>query len=540
MNKDVLFLHSHETGWEQRLEQARRVFGDVKAVVGVNNILDSFNVCFSIAQTELFVMIDGDTYVFDHAKEIIEAVDRPTIFKASNDYGIAYGHGGIKVIRSDVDLSKVFHNGYFLDVSVHLDMETSNEVLSHHDFRFSPFNTWKSLFRELLKLHLQELTHWYSRDMLRDWLEHEEVREVYADVVNFCQTAGIFDYGKVNQSAFITSLYLKKFRVGLAAICRNEAKHVPRFLEQASLFDFCAVLDTGSSDDTLAHLRNSALPNLHVASHDFTETDFSAFRNKACELVVASGEKYDVLVWLDFDEALTNFDLQRLKTQLFITEPHVDQFKIIRYERDSSHRSLIPRIFRNKPGAWKFAIHEMFVTDQPTESTLEWFSINHAYEDIKTLKAKGLIYIDILRKNLDKEPQYYLFFLAFQLYLEQFDQELIDLYKDRSDLFDNIIGIEQMILSKFYVFGSMIRLGMPEAVAMIDDILLMEINRSILFKILTEIGPKKKKPAIYPEIASRLFEIFDQTDPGDVMEPCYFAKAYDKEAVAALRIAHGL
>lgn len=163
MKKDIFFLVSHELYWPKRYQAAQEILGsDIKVIVNNSSILEGFKSANGCANTDLFVLIDGDNYLYPLAREEIFQTLEPTLFCTRNKYNISYGHGGIKIIRRTTNWNFKFYS----DVTAKLNLKMSNKVLSFHDFGFSRKNEWITIFKEVVKLYLQG-----SEATLSAWLK---------------------------------------------------------------------------------------------------------------------------------------------------------------------------------------------------------------------------------------------------------------------------------------------------------------------------------------------------------------------------------
>ena len=87
-------------------------------------------------------------------------------------------------------------------------------------------------------------------------------------------------------------------KVVVYAICKNEAQFVRKWMESMSEADEIVVLDTGSTDDTVALLRECGA---QVTEETITPWRFDVARNRSLELVA---EDADICVCTDLDEVL--------------------------------------------------------------------------------------------------------------------------------------------------------------------------------------------------------------------------------------------
>ena len=86
------------------------------------------------------------------------------------------------------------------------------------------------------------------------------------------------------------------YKVCVYAICKNEGQFAQRWMESMSEADLVVVLDTGSTDDTVAILREKGA---RVAVEKIEPWRFDVARNRSLELVP---EDVDICVCTDLDE----------------------------------------------------------------------------------------------------------------------------------------------------------------------------------------------------------------------------------------------
>lgn len=91
---------------------------------------------------------------------------------------------------------------------------------------------------------------------------------------------------------------MKKYKVCVYAICKNEESFVDRFMASAQEADIVVVLDTGSSDNTVQKLRDKGAI---VHQIDATPFRFDHSRNKCLEFIP---EDVDICVSADLDEVI--------------------------------------------------------------------------------------------------------------------------------------------------------------------------------------------------------------------------------------------
>jgi hypothetical protein len=171
---DVIFLVYNETTADDNWKRLQEVCPRAKRVIGIKGIYNAHLVAATVAQTDMFYVVDADAYIKDFNFEYVPPIqDRDTvhIWHSHNPVnGLEYGYGGVKL----------FSKSHFQDVKDNvIDVSTSlgavkvmSTVACETRFNTDPFNTWKSAFRECVKLSSKIITNQDStetEDRLRKW-----------------------------------------------------------------------------------------------------------------------------------------------------------------------------------------------------------------------------------------------------------------------------------------------------------------------------------------------------------------------------------
>ncbi len=91
---------------------------------------------------------------------------------------------------------------------------------------------------------------------------------------------------------------MKKIKICVYAICKNESKFIKRWLKSIEDADYICVLDTGSTDNSLELLKDS---NVIVGEKHYDNFRFDKARNDSLKLIP---KDTDVCICLDIDEVM--------------------------------------------------------------------------------------------------------------------------------------------------------------------------------------------------------------------------------------------
>lgn len=137
--------------WERLLEKVPHA----EAVPSVGSIFESHKHIADKCISDRFYVVDADCWIVDkfNFDVNIELTPRAVaVFRAKNPInGLVYGHGGIKLFSKDC---------FSVDRLDRPDMTTTladsyikvNVLASEHRFNYTAFSTWRTAFREAIKL----------------------------------------------------------------------------------------------------------------------------------------------------------------------------------------------------------------------------------------------------------------------------------------------------------------------------------------------------------------------------------------------------
>ena len=178
--------------------------------------------------------------------------------------------------------------------------------------------------------------------------------------------------------------YVRKYKVGFYAICKNESKNIDIWFATVKQADYVFVLDTGSTDDSVEKLKNLGVD---VEIRTYEEFSFGKARQDALEIMLEKYPDIDICVTVDFDEYL-----------------RYDWYVKLQQEWDPDYDGMIVHGFnmdRTRNGDSNNKIH---VADL---NRVKWIRDIHEYIDYsnKNLRMSGISYIH--NQDTTKNRNYY-------------------------------------------------------------------------------------------------------------------------------------
>lgn len=151
----VYFLYTDEANLNENWQRLQTKTKDAVAVAATGNIFESHKHIASLCQGDRFYVVDADCWIvdsFNFDKQIELKPKSVAVFRAKNPInGLVYGHGGIKLFSKDCfsverldrpDMTTTLADAYL----------KINILASEHRFNYSPYATWRTAFREAVKL----------------------------------------------------------------------------------------------------------------------------------------------------------------------------------------------------------------------------------------------------------------------------------------------------------------------------------------------------------------------------------------------------
>lgn len=155
---DIVFLSYNEHNAEEHWKLLKEQYPRAIRVDGVSGIIQAHKTAARACRTDYFWLVDVDNVLADDFSLDFEwdkhdhVMDRVSVWRAINNVnGLIYGYGGIKLLPRKAVL-EVPNDVVDFTTSISKNFHVMNEVASMTIIDSTPFEAWKSGFRECAKL----------------------------------------------------------------------------------------------------------------------------------------------------------------------------------------------------------------------------------------------------------------------------------------------------------------------------------------------------------------------------------------------------
>ena len=153
---DIVFISYNEPNADENYEKLKVRFPYAKRIHGVKGIHQAHLEAAKISDTRMFWVVDGDAIIepdFNFELEVNQW-SRNTVYvhqsrNPIND--LVYGYGGVKFLPRELVLAMDV-NSVDMTTSISKRFNSVQRVSNVTAFNTDPFSTWKSAFRECVKL----------------------------------------------------------------------------------------------------------------------------------------------------------------------------------------------------------------------------------------------------------------------------------------------------------------------------------------------------------------------------------------------------
>jgi hypothetical protein len=156
MRYDIIFISYNEPQADENFSRLKARFPYAQRVQGIKGIHQAHIAAARKAFTKMFWVVDADaqildTFNFDHVVSEYD-LENVHVWRSMNPINdLEYGYGGVKLLpkslTQNMDVSKPD-----MTTSISLLFKAMPEISNITAFNVDAFNTWKSAFRECVKL----------------------------------------------------------------------------------------------------------------------------------------------------------------------------------------------------------------------------------------------------------------------------------------------------------------------------------------------------------------------------------------------------
>jgi len=157
---DVVFISYNEEyaddNYHRLISHTGVIQNNVLRVSGVKGIHQAHIAAAKIATTNMFYVVDADAIISENFKFNLLLSEKETdivhVWRSQNPVnGLEYGNGGVKLLPRELTVN-LDVNSTDMTTSISSKFKIMPTVSNITKFNTSPFNTWRSAFRECVKL----------------------------------------------------------------------------------------------------------------------------------------------------------------------------------------------------------------------------------------------------------------------------------------------------------------------------------------------------------------------------------------------------
>ena len=153
---DVVFISYQEPNADKNYEMLLSRMPEAKRIHGITGIHNAHIEAAKLANTNMLWIVDGDAEIctsFDFNYQVAQwDKDVVHVWRSINPINdLVYGYGGIKLFPRDLTINMDMTKPD-MTTSISSKFKAIHEISNVTGFNTDPFNTWKSAFRECVKL----------------------------------------------------------------------------------------------------------------------------------------------------------------------------------------------------------------------------------------------------------------------------------------------------------------------------------------------------------------------------------------------------
>lgn len=169
-NLNIYFLVKDELNSDENFAQLLKFQPTATPVQSIGSIFESHKHVSDASYTQLFSVVDADCYINRNYLKIDENINYSyvNVWQVRNPInGLVYGHGGPKLLSRHLFKKSIAQLDMTFSLTTPDYVRVLPEVVGEHRFNWSAFSSWRTAFREVVKLTLakENADNLYRRDI---------------------------------------------------------------------------------------------------------------------------------------------------------------------------------------------------------------------------------------------------------------------------------------------------------------------------------------------------------------------------------------
>jgi hypothetical protein len=173
---DVVFISYNESNADENYEKLKLKRSDAKRVHGVKGIHSAHIAAAKLATTEMFWVVDADANILKKFNFEFEYIphynqnERKIVYNTVHVWrsvnpvnGLVYGYGGVKLLPRELTLNMDVGSPD-MTTSISKDFKLMPKISNSTMFNIDEFSTWRSAFRECVKLSSKTIDRLYDEE----------------------------------------------------------------------------------------------------------------------------------------------------------------------------------------------------------------------------------------------------------------------------------------------------------------------------------------------------------------------------------------
>ena len=178
---DVIFISYYEPNAEENWQRVLEKAPYAKRVDGVKGIFEAHKAAANLASTDMFYVVDGDAWLvdewqFDFQPGIFDR-DCAYVWSSINPVNdLTYQNGGVKLLSKKILMKQKKWTTLDMFTGIMPKIKAEDTISCITRFNVDKFTTWRSAFRECVKLYttnqMSKLNAWLKSDVNKPYGEY--------------------------------------------------------------------------------------------------------------------------------------------------------------------------------------------------------------------------------------------------------------------------------------------------------------------------------------------------------------------------------